>query len=127
MTAIDATTRELLEKTEFLTIVTQGPDGPHVVGNWGDYLRRLPAEGDRLVLPAGRYKKTEENLGRDKRIQVMVASHTVQGTHSLGQGCVLHGTAAIETAGEFADTAKAAFRWARGALVINVDSVQMQL
>ena len=29
--------------------------------------------------------------------------------------------------GEFADRAKAAFPWARGALVVNVESVEMQL
>lgn len=127
MSAIDAIARELLEHTEFLTIVTEGPDGPHLVGNWGDYLRRLHVEGDRIVLPAGRYEKTEENLRRNNRIQLMVASHAVRGTHSPGQGCVMRGTASLETDGEMADLAKAAFRWARGALVITVESVQMQL
>ena len=33
----------------------------------------------------------------------------------------------IQTEGEFADRAKAAFPWARGALVVSVDSVEMQL
>lgn len=127
MSVFNATARELLEHTEFLTIVTEGPDGPHLVGNWGDYLRRLPVDGDRLVLPAGRYKKTEENLLRNNRIQVMVASHAVRGTHGPGQGCVMRGTASLETTGEMADLAKAAFRWARGALVITIESVQMQL
>ena len=127
MSAINATARDLIEHTEFLTIITEGPDGPHVVGNWGDYLRRLPVDGDRLVLPAGRYKKTEENLHRNSRIQLMLASRAVQGTHSPGQGCVMRGTASLETVGEMADLAKAAFRWARGALVITVESVQMQL
>ena len=59
MSVFDAVTRDLLKYTEFLTIVTQGPDGPHVVGNWGDYLRRLGVEDGRIVLPAGHYRKTE--------------------------------------------------------------------
>lgn len=127
MSAIDAVTRELLDKTEFLALVTEGSEGPHVVGNWGEYLRRLGVEGDRLVLPAGYYRTTEENLSRNGRVQVLVASKSVQGGHGPGQGCVLRGTAEIQTEGEFADRAKAAFPWARGALVVSVNSVEMQL
>lgn len=127
MSAIDAVTRELLDKTEFLAIVTEGPDGPHVVGNWGDYLRRIGVEGDRIVLPAGHYRETEKNLQRDSRVQVLVASRTVKGTHGPGQGCVLSGTGTVQAEGEAAQRAKAAFPWARGALVIEVQSVRTQL
>ena len=127
MSAMDAVARELLEKTEFLALVTEGSEGPHVVGNWGEYLRRLGVAGDRLVLPAGYYRKTEENLSQNNRVQILVASKSVQGGHGPGQGCVLRGTAEIQTEGEFADRVQAAFPWARGALVIDVDSVEMQL
>jgi predicted pyridoxine 5'-phosphate oxidase superfamily flavin-nucleotide-binding protein len=127
MNTIDATTRELLEKTEFVTIVTQGPDGPHVVGNWGDYLRRLGVEGDRIVLPAGHYNETEKNLQRDNRVQVMVASRAVKGSRAPGQGGVLSGTGSVQSEGEAAQRAKAAFPWARGALVIEIQSVKMHL
>lgn len=123
----DATTRELLEKTEFLAIVTEGPDGPHVVGNWGDYLRRLGVEANRIVLPAGHYEQTEKNLQRDNRVQVMVASRAVKGTRSPGQGAVLSGTGTVQAEGEAAQRAKAAFPWARGALVIEIQSVEMHL
>lgn len=127
MNAIDAVTRDLLEHTEVLTLVTQGPDGPHVVGNWGDYARRLGFDDGRIVLPAGRYHKTEENLRRDNRIQVMAGSRAVRGTRSPGQGCVIRGTASVQTEGEAFDRTRAAFPWARGALVIAIESVQMQL
>ena len=127
MNVIDATTRELLEKTEFLAIVTQGPGGPHVVGNWGDYLRRLGVQGDRIVLPAGHYDETEKNLQRDNRVQVMVASRAVKGSRAPGQGGVLSGTGTVQSEGEAAQRAKAAFPWARGALVIEVQSVKMHL
>lgn len=127
MSVIDEVTRDLLGKTEFLTIVTEGTDGPHVVGNWGDYLRRLGLDGDRIVLPAGYYRKTEENLQHNARVQVLAASRAVQGSHGPGQGCLLHGTGAIVTEGELADRAKAAFPWARGALVIDVERVELQL
>ena len=127
MGVIDGVTRELLEKTEFLAIVTEGPDGPHVVGNWGEYLRRLGVEGDRLVFPAGYYRKTEENLGRNARVQVLAASRSVDGSHGPGQGCLLHGNATLINEGDLVSRVKAAFPWARGALVIDVDRAELQL
>ncbi|MBD5802381.1 FMN-binding protein [Azoarcus sp. Aa7] len=127
MSVIEGVTRDLLEKTEFLTIVTEGADGPHVVGNWGDYLRRLGLDGDRIVLPAGYYRKTEENLQRNARVQVLAASRAVQGSHGPGQGCLLYGVGALVSEGELADRVKTAFPWARGALVIDVDRVELQL
>ena len=127
MSAIDAVTRDLLEHTEVLPLVTQGPDGPHVVGNWGDYARRLGFDDGRIVLPAGHYHQTEENLRRDNRIQMMAGSRAVRGSRGPGQGCVIRGTASVQTEGEAFDRTRAAFPWARGALVIAIESIQMQL
>lgn len=119
--------RALMDATEFLAIVTNGPDGPHLVGNWGDYARKLGFDGRRLVLPAGRYHKTEENLRRDGRVQVMVASRAVQGSRGPGQGAVVSGRGSVVSDGELADRVRAAFPWARGALVIDIESVATQL
>lgn len=127
MSALDATVRELLEKVEFFAIVTQGPDGPHLVGNWGDYARRIGIDDERIVLPAGHYERTEENLKRDNRIQLMVASRAVRGSRGPGQGGVLHGKGSVQAEGEFAARAKAVFPWARGALVIDIERCEMQL
>jgi hypothetical protein len=41
MTKIEGVCRDVCEATEFVTIVTTGDDGPHVVGKWGDYIRVL--------------------------------------------------------------------------------------
>ncbi len=51
MNVIDSVTQDLLDKTEFLAIVTQGPDDPHLAGNWGDYLRRIGLEGTASFSP----------------------------------------------------------------------------
>lgn len=127
MTIIDKTVRDLLETTEFVAIATSGSDGPHMVGNWGDYLRKLGVEGDRILLPAGHYHATEQNLRRDPRVAVMVASRQVHGSHGPGQGGVLYGRGEILAEGPLAQRVKDAFPWARGAFVITVERVDVQL
>lgn len=127
MAKIEGICRAVCEATEFVTIVTTGDDGPHVVGNWGDYMRALGIKEDTIVLPAGRYRKTEQNLRKNNRIQLLVASRRVQGTSSPGQGCLIVGTGEILGSGDIAGQVKAKFPWARGALVIHVQEVQTQL
>lgn len=127
MSVIDGTVKELLASTEVMTIVTSGDEGPHVVGNWGDYHRLLGLEGDTIVLPAGYYRQTEENLRRNARVAVMIASRKVLGSHGPGQGCLLSGRGEIVTEGPLAEKVKAAFAWARGALLIHVEAAQLQL
>jgi predicted pyridoxine 5'-phosphate oxidase superfamily flavin-nucleotide-binding protein len=127
MAKIEGNCREVCEATEFVTIVTSGDDGPHVVGNWGDYMRALGIGADTLVFPAGRYHQTEQNLRKDNRVQLLVASRKVQGTRSLGQGYLIAGTAEIVGSGDIADAVKKKFPWARGALVIHVEAATAQL
>lgn len=127
MGVIEGAVRDLLEKTEFVTIVTEGPEGPHVVGNWGEYLRRLGIEGDKLVFPAGYYRKTEENLRSNPRVQILAASRSVEGSHGPGQGCLLHGTGSIVTDSALLERVKASFPWARAVLVIEVERAELQL
>ena len=119
--------RRVCAETEFVAIVTNGIDGPHLVGNWGDYMRTLGASEDTILLPAGRYQETERNLARDDRIQLLVASKKVQGTRSTGQGCLISGRGKVVTSGELAEKVKQSFRWARGALVIQVEEIKTQL
>jgi hypothetical protein len=119
---------DVCQATEFVSIITMGADGPHVVGNWGEYMRVLGVRENILVFPAGRYRQTEQNLQNDNRIQLLVASKQVQGSNgSAGQGCLIVGRAEILTTGDIADKTKARFRWARGALVVRVEDVKTQL
>ncbi len=127
MGKLDGVIRDLLAATEFLAIVTDGGNGPHLVGNWGDYLRALGTEGNTLILPAGYYHQTEENLRRNGHVQVMAASRQVAGTRGPGQGCVLSGRGEVVTAGPLAEKAKAKFPWARGALLIHVEEAKTHL
>ncbi len=127
MAKIEGVFRDVCEATEFVTIVTSGDDGPHVVGNWGDYMRVLGIKGDIIVFPAGRYWQTEKDLRRNNRVQLLVASKKVQGTRSPGQGCLIIGTGEILSSGNIVDAVRAKFPWARGALVIHVEDVKTQL
>ena len=127
MTKIEGVCRDVCEATEFVTIVTTGDDGPHVVGNWGDYVRVLGIKENMIIFPAGRYHQTEKNLSRNNRIQLLIASKKVQGTRSPGQGRLSIGTAEILSTGDIVDAVKAKFPWARGAMVIHVEDVKTQL
>jgi len=127
MAKIEGSCREVCEATEFVAIVTSGDDGPHVVGNWGHYMRTLGIREDLIVLPAGRYHKTEQNLRKNNRVQLMIASKAVKGTRGQGQGCLISGTGEIVTSGEAFDAVKAKFPWARGALVIRATEAATQL
>jgi hypothetical protein len=127
MTSIDGVCRDVCEATEFVTIVTMGDDGPHVVGNWGDYMRILGITENTIVFPAGRYQQTEKNLRKNNRVQLLVASKKVQGTRSPGQGCLIVGTGEILSSGDIVNAVKVKFPWARGAMVIHVEDVKTQL
>ncbi len=119
--------KELIEQSEWVAIATAGVDGPHLVATWGDYVRDLGIEEDKVLIPAGRFNKTEENLKRDNRVELLFASRKVQGTRGSGQGCCVSGTAALEYKGPAMDKVKARFPWARAALVITVRDVKAQL
>jgi hypothetical protein len=127
MTKIEGVCLDVCEATEFVTIVTTGDNGPHVVGNWGDYMRALGIKENMIIFPAGRYHQTEKNLRRNNRIQLLVASKKVQGTRSPGQGCLIIGAGEILSAGDIVDAVKTKFPWARGAMVIHVEDVKTQL
>ena len=127
MSKIEGNCREVCEATEFVTIVTSGDAGPHVVGNWGDYMRVLGIGVDTIVFPAGRYLQTEQNLRKNDRVQLLVAARNVQGTRSPGQGYLIVGTAEVVVSGEIADRVRAILPWARGALVIHVEEATAQL
>jgi len=127
MPVIDASCREVLEATEFVAIVTNGPDGAHVAATWGDYVRQMGIEGDRLVIPGGFYRETEKNLGKDARIQLLVASRSAEGSQGPGQGHTLEGTGTVVISGDDLAGVQAKFPWARAALVVQVEKIKAHL
>jgi hypothetical protein len=101
---------KLFENTEWISIVTQGEEGPHAVACWGAHIRQLGIQdGDIILVPAGSYNTTESNLKRDPRVVVQMASSLVPSQLSLGRGGVFHGTATVETSGSLAEKVQAVF------------------
>jgi hypothetical protein len=126
MTKIEGVCREVCDATEYVAIVTQGEDGPHLAGHWGNYMF-LDVEEGVVVFPLGRFQRTEQNLRRNGRIQLLVASKKVQGTKSPGQGCEIRGTGEVVASGKFVDAVRTRFPWARGAIVVRVENTSTQL
>jgi predicted pyridoxine 5'-phosphate oxidase superfamily flavin-nucleotide-binding protein len=118
---------EVLTATEFVAIVTSGNDGPHLVGTWGEYIRRLGADAETIVIPAGGYRQTESNLTEDNRISLLIASRRVPGSSGPGQACEITGTAEVVTEGPVADGVQSEFPWARGALVVSIQEISQHL
>jgi len=123
---LDEKCKEVIDKTEWVSITTASESGPHTVAAWGYRLRKLGIQsGEIILLPAGKYFQTEENLKRDSRIQLLVASSGVQRADGKqGQGFRISGKGEIQTTGSMADLVKAEFSWARGALVVKVEKAE---
>ena len=128
MATIEGKARELLDKAEVVVICTYSGDGPHLVATWGDFVRTIGIQdGNKIVIPAGGYRLTEENLKDNNKVQVLIGSKQVEGTHGMGFGCRLSGRGEIQTSGELFDLAKSKFPWARGTFVVHVDKIEYML
>jgi len=108
-----------------LAIITRGKDGPHVVNSWNSYVQI--ADGDKLVIPAGRMFETEKNVGEDDKVKLTITNREVEGKTYKGTGFLVEGTAVFEKEGPRFDSLKAKFPWARAALVITVESAEQTL
>lgn len=126
MVKIEGACREVCNAAEYVAIVTQGDDGPHLAGHWGNYMF-LDIEEGVVAFPVGRFHTTEQNLRRNAKIQLLAASKKVQGTKSPGQGCEIRGVGEMLASGKFVDAVRARFPWARGALVVRVERTSTQL
>lgn len=127
MPRIEGVCRDVVEKSEWVAIATTGPNGPHLVATWGAYIRASGVEGEELIIPAGRFLETEENLKLDPRVELLFASRKVKREEGRGQGCCVAGKGRIETSGVTANTLKSKFPWARGALIVTIEKVSTQL
>ncbi len=127
MEKIEGICKEVVEKSEWVSIATVGPEGPHLAATWGVYIRKLGIRDNVILIPAGYLHKTEANLKQNPRIELLFASRQVQGNHGPGRGCLVAGTGEVQTIGVTATKVKALFPWARGVLVVTIESAVTQL
>lgn len=127
MVVLEGVALQVLQATEFITIVTQGEEVPHLVATWGDYIRALGIENDTVMVPAGHLMQTEQNIRRNPHVQILAASRQVPGSYGPGQGCLYTGTAVFFTEGDQYMTIHEKYPWARGVMVVHIDTATAQL
>ncbi len=127
MNKLEGICRDVWEKSEWVAIATAGPEGPHVVATWGDYMRALGLDGDTLLVPVGGMRRTEANLQHDPRVELLCGTRQVPGTYSSGKGCAIAGRAEMQTDGPHFSAAKEKFPWARAVMVVHIERVDEQL
>ncbi len=113
---------EVLKTDGVVAIATLGPDGPHMVNTWNQYIR--VAEDGRLLIPAGYMHRTEANVAANDQVLVTLGSSKVPGLHGPGTGFLIRGRAAFITSGPDFDALKARFAWSRATLAITVASAE---
>ena len=127
MNKLEGIHREVIEKSEWFAIATTGPDGPHLAASWTRYAMALGIDSGEILVPAGYFKKTEENLQRDPRVELLFAAGDVSRPGGEGQGCSVIGTGELQATGPKAEATKAKFPWARGVLVVKVVELKTHL
>ena len=108
-----------------LSIVTSGPDGPHVINSWNSYVQI--SEENRLLIPAGRMIETEKNINCNNNILLTISNREVEGKTYKGTGFLIRGTADFIKEGRDFDIVKTKFSWARAALVITIKTAEQTL
>ncbi len=116
--------KNVLDKTEFIAIVTSGDEKAHTVGTWGDYARTLGVDGEEVKIPVWGYRKTEENIRKGSLVELLIGSKSMQRpSGKFGQGCKLSGKGEIQTSGNLAELTKKIFPGSRGVLIVTVEKV----
>lgn len=128
MNTINDNIVKVISQTEIVAIATAGADGPHLVATWGEFVTALGVQDGKVILiPAGGYIQTEENLRRNNAVELLVGSRQAQGKNGMGTGYRLTGIGKMVSDGKYLDLVKAKYPWARAALVVEITGVEQLL
>jgi hypothetical protein len=116
---------DVLKHDGVVAIATLGPDGPHMVNTWNNYIRI--AEDGRILVPAGYMNRTEANLAGNPEVLVTLGSSKVAGQHGPGTGFLIKGTAEFISSGPDFEVMKERFSWARATLAIRPEAITQTL
>jgi len=115
------TFHEVAGREGVVSIVSWAEGEAHVVNTWNSYLG-LPEDG-RLLIPAWKMRKTEQNTIKNSKVLLTLGSKEVQGKLGLGTGFLVEGTARFFKEGEEYDTMKAKFPFLTRVLEVTVTSL----
>ncbi|MBA4356317.1 MAG: FMN-binding protein [Desulfovibrio sp.] len=119
------TFREVVSKEGVVSIVTCAENEAHVVNTWNSYLG-LP-DSERLLIPAWKMRKTEQNTLINNKVLLTLGSKEVQGRMGPGTGFLLEGTARFVKSGEEFDAMKAKFPFLTRVLEVTVTSLKQTI
>lgn len=112
---------EVLRNEGIVTIVTWGKTEPHIVNEWNSYL--VVTEDERILIPAGIMRTTEENVKVNNKLKMALGSKNVVGFDNYqGTGFVIEGTARFFCSGAEFDMMKKKFEFLTRILEITVTS-----
>lgn len=117
---------EVLGNEGIVTIVTWGKTEPHIVNEWNSYL--VVTEDERILIPAGIMRTTEENVKVNNKLKMALGSKNVVGYNNYqGTGFVLEGTARFFNSGAEFNMMKKKFQFLTRVLEITVTSATQML
>lgn len=117
---------EVLKNEGIVTIVTWVKGEPHIVNEWNSYL--VVTEDERILLPAGIMRKTEDNINVNNKIKMALGSKNVIGFNNYqGTGFVVEGKARFFSSGSEYDMMKDKFSFLSRVLEITVTSLEQIL
>lgn len=112
---------EVLRNEGIVTIVTWGKTEPHIVNEWNSYL--VVTEDERILIPAGIMRTTEENVKVNNKLKMALGSKNVVGFDNYqGTGFVIEGTARFFDSDAEFDMMKKKFEFLTRVLEITVTS-----
>ncbi len=119
------TFREVVSNEGVVSIVTCAGNEPHVVNTWNSYLE-LP-DSNRLLIPAWKMRKTEQNTLQANTVLLTLGSKEVQGRMGPGTGFLLEGTARFVKSGAEFDAMKAKFPFLTRVLEVTVTALKQTI
>lgn len=117
--------REVISHEGVVSIVTCADNEAHVVNTWNSYLG-LP-DDVRLLIPAWKMRRTEQNILKNNRVLLTLGSKEVQGRMGPGTGFLVEGTARFVTSGAEYDEMKAKFPFLTRVLEVTVASLKQTI
>lgn len=99
--------------------VTNGPEGPHLVGTWQNYIQIL--DDATIMFPAGGYRTTEANVKAGSPVQMLISGH------NPNCGYRLTGMAEFQAGTPLHEQLKQRFPWCRAAVILRISDAKKVL